>query len=243
MPSILSLSLIYLNYPVPESRTISGLLSLSFSRPDQSTQVNRNGESEGGEFFPSVCALKRMFCFLSVFRSMIVVTPPFSRLRGQPPQPSFASTRFLFSPAPFRLCPLCLRSLPPYFYSTHSVYKHSPLSRPFSSPLRRLSVSVSAVCGDSFHSLSLFLFLSSSSFLVVVARCSSGEINSLRNTARSRSLRLCTFFLPLSSFDRGRETLKRNGRKFYEIYEDRKGRGARGSGFNPRSRDSSFRGS
>lgn len=163
MPSILSLSLIYLNYPVPESRTISEFLSLSFSRPDQSTQVNRNGESEGGEFFPSVCALKRMFCFLSVFRSMIVVTPPFSRLRGQPPQPSFASTRFLFSPAPFRLCPLCLRSLPPYFYSTHSVYKHSPLSRPFSSPLRRLSVSVSAVCGDSFHSLSLFLFLSSSS--------------------------------------------------------------------------------
>lgn len=155
MPSILSLSLIYLNYPVPESRTISGLLSLSLSLVQIRVHRLTATERVRGGLFPSVCVLKRMFCFLSVFRSMIVVTPPFSRLRGQPPQPSFASTRFLFSPAPFRLCPLCLRSLPPYFYSTHSVYKHSPLSRPFSSPLRRLSVSVSAVCGDSFHSLSL----------------------------------------------------------------------------------------
>lgn len=116
MPSILSLSLIYLNYPVPESRTISGLLSLSlsFSRPDQSTQVNRNRESEGGTLPLGLRLKKNVLLFERLSEHDRRHTAVFSLTRTTP------TTLFRIDPFPFLSC--SFPSLSPLFALLTTVF-------------------------------------------------------------------------------------------------------------------------
>lgn len=114
MPSILSLSLIYLNYPVPESRTISGLLSPSFSRPDQSTQVNRNGESEGGTLPLGLRLKKNVLLFERLSEHDRRHTAVFSLTRTTP------TTLFRIDPFPFLSC--SFPSLSPLFALLTTVF-------------------------------------------------------------------------------------------------------------------------
>lgn len=73
-----------------------------------------------------------MFCFLSIFRSIIVDESRSSWALSRVSRATlFTSTRSVpFLPFP-RLCSLCLRFLPVYFYSTHLVYEWPFLSSSF----------------------------------------------------------------------------------------------------------------
>lgn len=115
MPSILSLSLIYLNYPVPESRTISGLLSLSLSLVQIRVHRLTATERVRGGILPLGLRLKKnVLLFERLSEHDRRHTAVFSLTRTTP------TTLFRIDPFPFLSC--SFPSLSPLFALLTTVF-------------------------------------------------------------------------------------------------------------------------
>lgn len=111
-----SLSLLFILIILFQSleRFLDSSLSLSFSRPDQSTQVNRNGESEGGTLPLGLRLKKNVLLFERLSEHDRRHTAVFSLTRTTP------TTLFRIDPFPFLSC--SFPSLSPLFALLTTVF-------------------------------------------------------------------------------------------------------------------------